>query len=476
MSMRFADLFFFPSSRLLCGLIALMGLLVASPARAQSPVDLAAAEQYTASLDHNFWEQAWVRHLDANTGSDGRIDWTYGDRQTLGALTDDYQRAIEAADGFWTHLQVQDYLQRRLLTVQPNPMMAGRPGAFRLRLLRTTTPNALALNDGTILITTGLLTTLKTEAQLHAVLAHEVAHIVLDHALDGYRSNKKRSKARKVLGTIVGGVTSVVTPGFGGRGSLESTAYGLSSDLATQYLDREFIASAGLEYSRSQEEEAIRLAQQWLMAHDAPPAALYTALQALQRDSRGRSASHGAAFMDSHPGTSDRRATLASIIEAEGGNPSALDDASVPVDASYDTAIAAVLEHEAEMDLAARRFYAAHEALDRALRTDWTTPRTFLFKAIAVRNTTTTAAGRREALDLLDAAERAAEAPEPRIEAERALWRVRQGRPDAARRHLTRCRRQIDDLRSTMAPEDAPSTMHDSLYAWASTLEARLRE
>jgi predicted Zn-dependent protease len=373
-------------------------------------------------------------------------------------------------------LQVQDYLQRRLLTVQPNPMMPGRPGAFRLRVLSTTTPNALALNDGTILVTTGLLTTLKTETQLHAVMAHEVAHVVLDHALDGYRAKKKRSKARKVLGTIVGGVTSVVTPGFGGSGSLESTAYGLSSDLATQYLDREFIASAGLEYNQSQETEAIRLAQQWLMAHDAPPEALYTALQALQRDSRGRSASHGASFMDSHPGTSDRRATLASIIEAEGGDPSVLDDPAVPVDSGYDTAIAAVLEHEAEMDLAARRFYAAHEALDRALRTDWTTPRTSLFKAIAVRNTTTTAAGRREALDLLDAAERAAETPEPRIEAERALWRVRQGRPEAARRHLTRCRRQIEELRSTTPPEDPSSTAHDSLYAWASTLETRLRE
>lgn len=465
----------FPHFLLLCGIVALMSV-VPTGTRAQAPIDVEAARSYTDSLAPNFWEQAWVRHLDAEAGSNGRIDWAYDDRQALGKLTDDYQRAIEAAGGFWTHLQVQDYLRRRLLTVQPTPMMPGRPGAFRLRILRTTTPNALALNDGTILVTTGLLTTLQTEAQLHAVLAHEVAHVVLDHALAGYRSGQKRSKARKVLGTIIGGVTSVVSPGFGGSRSLESTAYGLSSDLATQYLDRAFIASAGLEYSRSQEAEAIRLAQQWVMAHDAPPTALYTALQALQRDSRGRSAAHGAAFMDSHPSTSDRRATLASIIKAEGGDPSVLDDPAVPVDPSYDTALAAVLEYEAEMDLAARRFYAAHAALDRALRTDWTTPRTFLFKAIAVRNTTTTASGRTEALDLLAKAERAAEEPEPRIEAERALWRMRQDRPAAARRHLTRCQRQIEELRSPAAPDETPSTVHDSLYAWASTLEARLRE
>ncbi|PSQ97472.1 MAG: hypothetical protein BRD55_02505 [Bacteroidetes bacterium SW_9_63_38] len=151
------------------------------------------------------------------------------------------------------------------------------------------------------------------------------------------------------------------------------------------------------------------------------------------------------------------------VIEADGGDPSVLDTVSVPVDPSYDTALAAVLEHEAEMDLAARRFHAAHDALDRALRTDWTTPRTVLFKAIAVRNTTTASSGRKEA-------------PEPRIEAERALWRIRQNRPAAARRHLARCRQQIEELRSATPSEQSLSAVHDSLYTWAATLEARLRE
>ncbi len=442
----------------------------------QSQVQLADARTYAQSLDRNFWEQRWSQHLDEQTDDDGSIEWHYEDRRQLNKLTDDYQQAIRQGNGFWTNPQVEDYLQRQLLAVQPNPMMPGRPGAFRIRVLSTTTPNALALNDGTLLLTTGLITTLETEAQLRAVLAHEVAHIVLDHALSTYRSGKRRSKARKVFGTLVEGVTSVVTPGLGGSAPLESTVYGLSSDLATRYLDREFIASAGLEYTKGQEAAAHRLTQQWLLARDEPDTALYEALQILARSSKTASTVDGAAFTDSHPIHSDLRSELAAVFDTHGSDPTVLADSSRPPDPAYDTAIAAVLEHEAEMDLAARQFHSAGTVLDRALQTDWTTPRTFLFKAIAVRNTTSSTASIDEALALLDEAERAANAPEPRIEAERALLRIRQDNAAQARRHLARYRDQIEQLRARSAPPDSLAAPHNDLYNWTAQMDARLRE
>ena len=449
-------------------------LLLAAPpsTRAQSPVDLAAARQYADQLTSNFWEQAWAAHLADQAGADGTIDWAYDDRRSLRQVTADYQRAIGEANGFWTNLQVQDALQRQLLTVQPNPMMPGRPGAFRLRVLSTTTPNALALNDGTLIVTTGLLTTLRTEAQLQAVLAHEIAHVVLDHALATYRSGKKSTRARKILGTVIGGVTSVVAPTIGGRRPLESTMYDLSAGLATAYLDQEFIAAAGLTYSRRQEQAANRLAQKWLLADDRPPDALHTALRALRRAGLRENNTHGASFPDNHPGTNaERRETLASVLSEAGVAPTVLDAPLPAPDSTYDTAMAAVLEHEAEMDLSARRFHSARSALDRALRTPWTTPETYLFQAIATRNTTTGAAGVDEALALLDAAEAAADGPEPRIEAERALLRVRQGRPNQARRHLARCLAQIEETR---AASDTTALAHDHLRGWATTMQARL--
>ncbi len=459
---------------LFCALLLLLGSGLFSAAQAQFPVDLPAARQHTNQLESSFWEEAWIRHLEERADRDSTIDWDYDDRQKLSEVTSDYQRAIGDANGFWTDLQVQDYLQRQLLTVQPNPMMPGRPGAFRVRVLSTTTPNALALNDGTIILTTGLLTTLNTEAQLRALLAHEVAHVVLDHALSTYQSSKKRNRARNLLGGVVSGVTSVVAPSLGGRRPLESTIYDLSAGLATQYLDREFIAAAGLKYNRDQERAANRLAQEWLMAQEDPPTALHTALRTLHQSGVRTNSTHGSSFPDSHPSTKAKRQEhLATLIQEQGGDPSVLDDASPPPDSTYDTRIAAVLEHEAEMDLATRRFHAAQAVLERALNTAWTTPETYLYMAIAVRNTTGGTTGVAKAMGLLDEAEAAADTPEPRIEAERALLRMRQNRPGRARKHLARCLTQIDEARGA---SDASSPHHENLHAWATTMQERLSE
>ena len=51
----------------------------------------------------------------------------------------------------------------------------------------TPMPNAFALPGGVIIVTGGLLKTLKSEAELAAVLSHEMGHIELSHCLDTVR-------------------------------------------------------------------------------------------------------------------------------------------------------------------------------------------------------------------------------------------------------------------------------------------------
>lgn len=424
--------------------------------------------QYVGQLESSFWERAWLAHLQEEADRNGEIEWAYTDRQHLNGLTTDYQQAISEAEGFWVNLQVQDYLQQQFLEVHPNPMLPGRPGTFRLRILSTSTPNTLALNDGTILLTTGLLAALESEFELQALLAHQVAHVVLDHALSTYQSGQRRNRARRVLGNIVSGVSSAVAPGLTTRGPVESTVYGLSKGLATHYLDREFIEAAGLEYSPEQERAANRLAQEWLLATDRPPAALDAVLTKLHRIGSYSQVTHATSFLDSHPTPEDRREVLGALIEEAGQDPQVLEVSARFEDRAYDTHIAAILEHEAEIKLAARHFHSALPLLDRALQSDWTTARAYLFKAIATRNTSTGPEGHSEALALLDEAEAAAEAREPRIEAERALIRMRQGRTAAARQHLDQCLEHVEMVR-----EVSSDSSHLALQEWA--LEMRLR-
>jgi len=443
-------------------------------------------------LTPNFWEQAWVQELQKEADDDGTIDWQYDDRQQLGAYTNRYQRAVEDAEGMWTHLQVQDYLQRRLLAVQPNPMMPGRPGAFAVRILRTNVPNALAFGDGMIFLTAGLLASLDREAELDALIAHEVAHVVLDHALANYQSSEQWDRAQNLLGRIAGGVASIMTPLAGGTSGAEASEYGLDMGLAGEFLDPDIVEAAGQEYDEDQEKAANRLARKWLRENDRPATILHVALEKARRASLYDRSARGATFTDLHPVPESLRSTLASATDAEGR--SASDSRNATRDRSYDTHMAALLEQEAELEIAARRYRSALPVLDRAIEAEWTRPGAYLLKAHALRHTTVDSAGYAGVLALLDTAAVQAERPEPRIDAERALVHLRRGRPDAARRFLERCIDTIDSLRrnasadtSRAAGAPAPDGLsglpngagdeehlYHSLRAWAVDMTERL--
>ena len=78
----------------------------------------------------------------------------------------------------------QAYVQSLIETVA-----AGTQKGFRYRafIVETRSPNAFALPGGVVVVTSGLLETLKSESELVAVLAHEVGHVELSHCIDAVR-------------------------------------------------------------------------------------------------------------------------------------------------------------------------------------------------------------------------------------------------------------------------------------------------
>jgi len=409
-------------------------------------------------LDTDFWERSWMKHLQDEVDGDGSIDWEYDDRQRLSGFAGRYRRAIEDAEGLWVHPQVQDYLQRRLLAVQPNAMLPGRPGAFSVQILRTTAPNALAFSDGTVFLTTGLLASLSREEELEALLAHEVAHVVLDHALSNYRSGEQWDRTQNLLGRIAGGVASIVSPLGGGGASAPESEYGLKEGLAGEFLDPEIVEAAGLEYDDTQEQAANRLARRWLRIHDRPASFLHSALEKARRASLFDRTGRGAAFSDLHPVPESLQPVV--VTTADSTTQSLPPPKEGERGRSYDTQMAALLEQEAELEIAARRYRPALATLRRATRADWTRPEVYLLKAHALRQSTEGTEEYDRALALLDTADALTEAPEPRIDSERALLHLRQGQTEAAQRSLKRCIEAIDQLR-----EDTPSETPASAYA-----------
>ncbi len=158
-----------------------------------------------------------------------------------------YDRQVDPDDP--DYLYVNDLMER--LAVR-----AGKPFEYRVYILNWSMPNAMALPGGVILVTTGLLEVLNSEAELVAVLAHELGHIERGHCLDAVKF--------RILADKVG-----------------ARHFGQIVDSGVRIL-------SGHSFSKTQEDDADEYAYTVLLDGRYDPAALGMAFASLLEDQRGR--------------------------------------------------------------------------------------------------------------------------------------------------------------------------------------------
>lgn len=134
--------------------------------------------------------------------------------------------------------------------------------------------NALALPNGTLVVTDQLVELAQQDSEIIAVLAHELGHIAQQHS------------TRLALQTI--GVTLIVTTALGDLDSVADMGQGLPA----------LLLQSG--YSRDMESEADDYALQWLQKRCISPTHLATILARID-DHPSKTG-----LLDSHPGTLDR--------------------------------------------------------------------------------------------------------------------------------------------------------------------------
>src|ERR1041384_5710447 len=128
------------------------------------------------------------------------------------------------------------YLMRIGKLLVPKDLVIERV-SWRFRALRDPQPNAFALPNGSIYVTTGLMTLIDNESQLAAIIAHELTHVMRRHPYLYNRSNRKKfltmnvavavgsMAPASVVGAIIMAVTTVA-PFI-----MMATIYGYSRDL-----------------------------------------------------------------------------------------------------------------------------------------------------------------------------------------------------------------------------------------------------
>lgn len=131
---------------------------------------------------------------------------------------------------------------------------AKQAAELRIYLLRNPEFNAAMTPNGMMVVQTGLLVRMRSEAQLAAVLGHESGHYLRRHSLKNWRELKSKTAAMSVLGVLGGAVAG-------------SLGYALASGVNAT------LALSLFSFSRELESEADAYGLQLLKGADYPPAA-----------------------------------------------------------------------------------------------------------------------------------------------------------------------------------------------------------
>ncbi len=156
---------------------------------------------------------------------------------------------------------------------------------YEFVVLNNSVPNAWALPGGKIAINRGLLTELKSEAELAAVLGHEVVHAAARH------SAKQMSRGMLTQGLVV--ATTVATNDSSYR-DLAAMGAGLAGQLALS------------SYGRSAELESDKYGMRYMSAAGYDPQGAVTLQETFVRLSEGRDQDWLSGLFASHPPSQER--------------------------------------------------------------------------------------------------------------------------------------------------------------------------
>ncbi len=106
----------------------------------------------------------------------------------------DFMAFAESNNSFFNDSYLESYIYSLVYRLFPGDLPDGRPGVLNVKVLIDIAPNAFMFPNGTLILTTGMLSTINSEEELMAVLAHEISHFVLDHSVDNINTAISRQK------------------------------------------------------------------------------------------------------------------------------------------------------------------------------------------------------------------------------------------------------------------------------------------
>lgn len=211
---------------------------------------------------------------------------------------------------------------------------------WKFRALRDPAPNAFALPNGSIYVTTGLLALMDNESQVASVIAHEMTHVLRRHTYLQNRSNRKKFLTMNIMaavgayapGGVVGAVITIVT------------AVAPFIVLATMF-----------GYSRDLEREADLKGIDMMIAAEYPPEEMVKTMKVLNQDIEGEEIRY---FYNDHPALQERINYLNSYLGARADKVTPQMELNREKNA-YFTKTESIMRHDIQLAINAARFRSA---------------------------------------------------------------------------------------------------------------------
>jgi predicted Zn-dependent protease len=243
-------------------------------------------------------------------------------------------------DGLVLHNEAADAYVRHIgQSLVPKGLELERVN-WNFRVLRDPQPNAFALPNGSVYITTGLIVLVDNESQLAAIIAHELTHVMRRHTYVQNRSNRKKFLTMNIMaavgayapGGIVGAAIILVTtvaPFI-----LMATVYGYSQDL---------------------EREADLKGVDMMISAEYSPEEMVSVMKLLNRDLEGENVR---LFYNDHPSLDERIKYLSSYLGARADRVTHQMELNREREA-YFKIMEPVMRHDIQLSISAGRFRAA---------------------------------------------------------------------------------------------------------------------
>jgi predicted Zn-dependent protease len=211
---------------------------------------------------------------------------------------------------------------------------------WKFRALRDPVPNAFALPNGSIYVSTGLLALMDNESQVAAVIAHELTHVLRRHTYLQNRSNRKKYLTMNIMAAI----GAYAPGGVAGAVITIVTAVAPFIVLATMF-----------GYSRDLEREADLKGIDMMIAAEYPPEEMVKMMKVLNMDIEGEEIRY---FYNDHPALSERINYLNSYLGARADKVTPQMELNREKNA-YFTKTESIMRHDIQLAMNAARFRSA---------------------------------------------------------------------------------------------------------------------